>query len=205
MQSNTAAPRSLADFQRFSAGNMILNPRDGSAITVASLHAREQKSDAQLFGTSYFILQNRNRKFEIRDHIAPRMHHVILFGSLEIQCWLVVCFNDWEHALARNGRRRRSAFFLCSPAVCHSIVSKTFHSLFPPSPLVTPTCCMSRTATFTRGFNSASRSSSRLFREPVPLIIFCSFPCRAHGSLRHGDDFSFVREKAGQFLAGVFV
>ena len=27
------------------------------------------------------------------------------------------------------------------------------------------------------------------------LDYLCSFPCRAHGSLRHGDDFSFVREK----------
>ena len=84
---------------------MILIPRDGSAIAVASFHTREQKSDAQLFGTSNIILQNRNRKFEIRHHVGPRMNHVILVISLETQCWLVECFYNLEHALARNGRR----------------------------------------------------------------------------------------------------
>ena len=52
MQTWCYSPRTIAEFQRFSAGNMILKHRDWSAIAVASLLAREQKSDAQLFGTS---------------------------------------------------------------------------------------------------------------------------------------------------------
>ena len=63
-------------------------------------------------------------------------------------------------------------------AACHSIVSKYFHSLFPNSPLATPTCCMSRTATFTRGFESAVSGMALTFRLsakswPVARRSFC--------------------------------
>ena len=123
------------------------------------------------------------------------MHHVILFGSLEIQCWLVVCFNNWEHALARNGRRRRSASFLCSRLCVTRLYLKHFTHCFQTSTIGDTDMLHVKD----RHFHSWVQFSVAFLFKIIPrtcsLIIFCSFPCRAHGSLRHGDDFSFVREK----------
>ena len=111
--SNTAASsvvlqineRTLADIQRFTAWDVLPKSRDWSALVVAFLLAREQKSDSQLLGTPYFISQKRERIVEITNHVAPRMNNVFLFGSLEVQCSLVESFRNLCDTLVNNRKR----------------------------------------------------------------------------------------------------
>ena len=135
--------------------------------------------------------------FEIRHHVAPKMDHVILLGPLEMQCWLVVCFNNLDDALARNGRWRWPAFLLCSWLRVSRLYLKHFTHRF----FIGDTDMLH---VKDRHFHSWVQFSATFLFKIIPrtssLIIFCSFRCRAHGSLRHGDGFSFVGEKPASLL-----
>ena len=102
---------------------------------VASLLAREPKSDAQLLGTWLHQLKVRTCDFEMSHHGASKLNNVFL------------AYQDLD-------------FYL-----------KKLMSYFPYSgdtEILHINCgTLTHTATFTRGFNSAPLSSSRLFREPL--------------------------------------